>query len=229
MSGKGLPSVVQKFRFYLGVQRAVRRQAEFIVLACIDLVTRPGFSGIHLSGSAEQLHAADVLNILGILPDLVTVEARAERWDRDDNPWKLLFTDADTISTNYAWNEAYQQAKKNNNNLEGTYMWSLFMGGIVKVAMDHVAIDSARPVQYYMKQLYGGATYLESKLCPGKKAAGIANGAMMGSGFGMLGGMGASHFVADSGSFGGGRLLVAGLAVGAVVGAVQGSHTSTKC
>lgn len=217
--------------------RISRRQAQFVVRALMDLVYRPGFAGIHLCGSPEQLSAARAKEFLGIDPDISDTQARATRWAQKDNPFRMLYASAEDLVSNFAWNEAYAMAKNNGGNFESSYMWSLFQGGLLRVAVEHVARDSTTPVEMYLHQLYGGHAYLAAKNCKAKKWDNIVNYASSGAALGSMFGGGAGSALSKGKARRGGKLSkgslsgLSGLAAagGIAAGAFLGSRASTAC
>tara|TARA_B110000046_G_C13019243_1_gene410241 strand:+ start:2720 stop:3865 length:1146 start_codon:yes stop_codon:yes gene_type:complete len=212
------------FGFVYGYKGAMtRRQALFVTEALSDLVFHPGFTGIQYCGSAKQLKRDKATYFLGISPDVPALGDRVDRWFEKDNPLACLYTSRAVLSTNFAWNEAYKTAKVNDGSIDGTYMASLFDGGVLNVAIEQVASEGDTNIHAYLHKLYGGSTYLKPKKCPaqgeklaitmGIAVAGIVAGCCGG------GGEGAEASAADEGMTATGMAKTAVLASAAGTGA----------
>jgi hypothetical protein len=216
--------------------RLERRQAQFLLLSLADLCTRPGFSGIHLCGSPQQLNAVHMSKFLGI--GIGDVATRAKAWYDDSNPWKLLYDSGETLMTNYAWKEVYRitMGEKNKQPVESSYMWSLFNGGLLQVATDHISRDDKLTVQQHMQRLYGGSALVIRPSCGWAKAKkavdAAATGLMIG---GMLGGHISVRAMTEEGSKASeviaacAKTVVAGAVAGGVSAYAVHSSSSSLC
>jgi len=217
------------FGFLYGYKGSLsRRQALFVTEALSDLVFHPGFCGVQYSGSAKQLKRDKANYFLGISPDVPDISARVDRWFEKENVLACLYTSKTVLATNFAWNEAYTTAKNNGDSIDGTYMASLFEGGILNVAIEQVASEGDTNIHAYLHKLYGGSTYLAPKKCPAQgvsMALGVGIGvAGLAAGFSGGGeGAGAEEVGASSMSTGG--MALRGAAIGA---AGTGSYYAAK-